>query len=154
MHYYNFLSFCQGYISSSLTELSNSNRNYQKYLPLNQKLNRRNHSLNEISSHDDSAIEKNYSKFCEHRIDTLIVALQNLRIQNVQLRQELIKYQEKSVNNKPLQHCVEQPAQTQIESLMWKVRVLKKTIAKLKKLNKITKHIYEKKLQHLIKVIK
>ncbi|XP_067214521.1 putative leucine-rich repeat-containing protein DDB_G0290503 [Linepithema humile] len=142
------------YINSSLSELSDSSRSYQKCLSLNEKLNQRNHQLNEINVYDDSAIEKNHSKLCEHRIDILTAALQNLRIENVQLRGELTKYQEKSVDNKPfrLQNRVKQlTAQTQIQNLGWKVRVLKKTITKLKKLNKITKHVYEKKLQHLMK---
>lgn len=115
-----------------------------------------NHLLGEINVHDDSAIEKSRSKLCEHRIDILTTALQNLRIQNVQLKQQLIKYQGKSMDNKPLrlQNRIKQmTAQTQIQNLVWKVRVLKKTIAKLKKLNKVTKHVYEKKLQHLMKVI-
>jgi len=124
-------------------------------LLLNQESNRRSQLLNEINVHDDGAIEKNHSKLCEHRVDVLTAALQNLRIQNVQLRQELTKYQRKTMDNKPfrLQNRVKQlTAQTQIQNLMWKVQVLKRNIIKLKKLNKITKHVYEKKLQHLMKV--
>jgi uncharacterized protein YdaU (DUF1376 family) len=105
-----------------------------------------------VHRHNDNALQKNDMK---HRIDMLTRALENLQIQNKRLKQELKKYQEKTTNNEAfrLRNRVKQlKAQAQSQSLVCKVRTLKRTIAKLKKLNNIVEHIYEKKLQRIIRV--
>jgi len=108
-----------------------------------------------VHRHNDNALQRNDMKLCKHRIDMLTRALENLQIQNKRLKQELKKYQEKTTNNEAfrLRNRVKQlKAQAQSQSLVCKVRTLKRTIAKLKKLNNIVEHIYEKKLQRIIRV--
>lgn len=107
--------------------------------------------------HVGNTVEKNHLKFCKQRIDMLTVALENFQIQNEQLKQELGKYRENKVDNEVLQlqnHVKQLTGKTQSESLTWKVRSLKKTIAKLKKLNSTVKNVYEKKLQRIVKVLR
>lgn len=107
--------------------------------------------------HDNDTIEGNHLKLCKYRIDMLTATLENLQIQNERLQQELMKCQEKTVNNKAfrLQSRVRQlTAQAQTQSFACKVQMLKKTITKLRKLNDTIKHVYEKKLQHIIRVMK
>lgn len=102
-------------------------------------------------------IEGNCLKLCKYHIDMLIATLENLRIQNERLKQELTKYQEKTVDTKAfrLQSRVRRlTAQAQTQSFAWKVQMLKKTITKLRRLNDTIKHVYEKKLQHIIRVVK
>ncbi|XP_071649541.1 uncharacterized protein [Temnothorax longispinosus] len=101
-------------------------------------------------------IERNHLELCKHRIDMLTATLESFRIQNERLRQELTtKCQGNSeVDNEAfrLRSRVKQlTARAQIQSLVLKVRMFKKTIAKLRKLNDIIKHVYEKKLQHIIR---
>lgn len=172
-----FLFLCNFYfyqvcISSSLSEPSDWNRNHQNCSTLNRTLDQRNrlrnklklHDFNSSSSiyvprqHDDDVTEGNHLELCKYRIDILTTTLENLRIQNERLRQELTTKcrgnNEISNETFRLRNRVKQlTAQAQIRSLAWKVRLLKKTIAKLKKLNDSIRHIYEKKLQRIIRVL-
>ncbi|XP_019696843.1 uncharacterized protein LOC109503586 [Harpegnathos saltator] len=158
-------------ISSSLSsELSDHNRNCYNYLMLNRKLSQRNYPKNGMRFyasdsttyatspayyHNGNTIERNHLKLCKHRIDMLTVALENFQIQNEQLKQELKKYRGNTVSNEVFQlrnHIEQLTDQEQSRNLMWKVRSLKKTISKLRKLNKTIENVYEKKLQRVVKV--
>lgn len=86
----------------------------------------------------------------------LTAALKNFQIQNEQLKEELTRYQEKLTDNDVvrLRDNVKQlTIQAQNQNLAWKVRALKKTIVKLKKLNGSIEQIYEKKLDRIIRVL-
>ncbi|KAL6254943.1 hypothetical protein P5V15_014285 [Pogonomyrmex californicus] len=151
--------------NSSLSELSDYDRNHQNCLMLNQRSNDRNHLQNKLKIHDsdsssneyvahDSTIEGNHLQLCKYCMCVLTATLNNLRIQNEQLKQELMKCQEKMLDNEAFRKYIKPltvPIQT--PNLMWKVRMLKKTITKLRKLNDTIKHVYEKKLQHIVKVL-
>ncbi|EZA61733.1 hypothetical protein X777_09354 [Ooceraea biroi] len=150
--------------SSSLSELSDCSRRPTCLTPI-ESSERRNNLQNEIYNsesstsvyiqrHDDDTLQRSDLKLCEHRIDVLTRALENLQLQNERLRQELMKNQEKTTDNEAfrLRNRVTQlKAQAQSQSLTCKVRALKRTIAKLKKLNNIIEHFYEKKLQRIIR---
>ncbi|XP_011700204.1 PREDICTED: uncharacterized protein LOC105457299 isoform X2 [Wasmannia auropunctata] len=154
-------------ISSSLSELSDHGRNHQNCLTLSQRSDQRNYIRDKLKVHDsyssssvhaachhnDNTIEGNYLKLRKYRIDVLIAMLENLRIENERLKKELTKCQGETVDNEAfrlrnrIKHLT---TRAQTQSLAWKIRMLKKTIAKLRKLNDIIKHVYEKKLQHVI----
>lgn len=109
--------------------------------------------------HDDNRIKENHLELYKYRINVLTTMLENLRLQNERLKQELtIKYRGNNKIGKEtfqLRNRVKQlTTRAQIRSLAWKIRILKKTIAKLRKLNDNIKHIYEKKLQRIIRVLK
>ncbi|XP_077266390.1 uncharacterized protein LOC143899740 [Temnothorax americanus] len=157
--------------SSSLSKLSDWDRNHQNcssrtsdqrnHLRNKSKLRDSNSSLSVYAAcrHDDNMIEGNHLELCKYRIDMLTATLESFRIQNERLRQELTtKCQGNSeVDNEAfrLRSRIKQlTARAQIQSLVLKVRMFKKTIAKLRKLNDIIKHVYEKKLQHIIRVLK
>lgn len=85
----------------------------------------------------------------------LTAALENFRIQNERLKQELTKCHGKTADSEVFRlwnHIKRLTAQAQNQSLVWKVRALEKTVARLKKLNGIIEHVYQRKLQRIIKV--
>lgn len=158
-----------------MSELSDWNRNHQNYSTFSRTSDQRNHlrqknklklcDFNLSSSiyaprrHDDNIMEGNYLELYKYRISVLTTMIENLRFQNEQLRQKLmIKCRSNNeISNRTfrLRNRVKQlTARAQIRSFTWKVRILKKTIAKLKKLNDSIKHVYEKKLQRIIRVFK
>ncbi|XP_032683253.1 uncharacterized protein LOC116849808 [Odontomachus brunneus] len=136
---------------------------------LNRKSSQKNYPQNRMRCHDsesttcttpqvycnnETIIERNHLKLYKHRIDMLTVALENFRIQNEQLKQELDKYRENTVDNEvfPLRnHVKELTSQQQSQNFTWKIKSLKKTIAKLRKLNSTIENVYEKKLQRIVK---
>lgn len=138
---------------------------------LNRKSSQRNYLQNRIRFHDSdsttymtpqtychngNAIERKHLKLCKPRIDMLTTALENFRIQNKQLKRELEKYRENTVDNEVFglrNHVKQLTRQAPGQNLTWKVRSLKKTITKLKKLNSFMENIYEKKLQRIVKVL-
>ncbi|XP_039312804.1 uncharacterized protein LOC105202939 [Solenopsis invicta] len=158
-------------ISSSLNELSEHDRSHQNCVTSSRKLDQRSGLRNKLKiydynssanayfacRHNGNTTDKNHLKFYKYRINMLTTKLENLQIQNERLKKELTKCRGNTVDNEAsrLRNRVGQlTTQAQTHSLAWKVRVLKKTIAKLRKLNDTVKHVYEKKLQHIIRVLK
>lgn len=114
-------------------------------------------TIPQIYCHNESIIERNHLNLYKRRINMLTIALENFRIQNEQLKQELERYQENTVNNEVFRlqnHAEQLNSQEQSQSLTWKVKSLKKSIAKLKKLNSTIENVYERRLQRIIKVLK
>lgn len=102
-----------------------------------------------------NTVERNHLKFCKHRIETLTDGLENLQIQNERLKEELKKCQENRTDNEVFHlrnHVKQSMAEAQSQNLTWKIRMLKSTIARLQKLNGTIEHVYEKKLQRIIRV--
>lgn len=158
-----------------MSELSDWNKNHQNCSTLSRTSDQRNHLRNKLKlcdfnssssvyaphRHDDHIMKGNHLELYKYCINVLTTMLENLRLQNEQtsLRQELaIKCRgNNKIDNETfyLRNRVKQlTTRAQIRSLAWKVRILKKTIAKLRKLNDSIKHIYEKKLQRIIRVLK
>lgn len=153
------------------SELSDHDRNYHNCFTLNRKSSQKIYPQNraryhdsdsttcttpQVYCHNESIIEQNHLKIYKHRIDMLTVALENFRIQNEQLKQELGKYRENTMDNEVFRlqnHVKELTGQQQSQNLTWKVKSLKKTIAKLRKLNITIENVYEKKLQRIVKVL-
>jgi len=154
----NFYQICD---NSSLNELSDHERklfDHQNCLMLSQRLDQKNHLQNKLKIHDSNLSSTMYAAHHDNNIIKenhlkLTSTVESLRIQNKRLKQELMKYWQ--IDNEAFRlrnHVKHLTAPTQTQNLTRKVRMLKKTIAKLKKLNDTIKHVYEKKLQHIIKV--
>jgi len=155
----NFYQICD--FNSSLNELPDHGRklfNHQNCLMLSQRLNQKNHLQNKLKIHDSNLSSSVYAAHHDNNIIKekhlkLISTVESFRIQNKRLKQELMKYWQTDNEAFRLRNHVRHlTARAQTQSLAWKVRMLKKTIAKLKKLNNTIKHVYEKKLQHIIRV--
>jgi len=132
---------------------------HQNCLMLSQRLDQKNHLQNKLKIHDSNLSSTIYAA---HYDDNMIKenhlkltsTIESLQIQNKRLKQELMKYWQTDNEAFRLRNHVRHlTARAQTQSLAWKVRMLKKTIAKLKKLNDTIKHVYEKKLQNIIRVL-
>lgn len=149
--------------------MSDYNRKYHNRSTLNGKLYRRNRLQNGITHHesdstyetrcthcqDENKTDRYHLQLYKHRIDMLTAALDNFRIQNERLKQELTKYHGRTADSEAFRlrnHIKQMTVQTQNQSLAWKVRALEKTIARMKKSNVIIEHVYRKKLQRITRV--